>query len=560
MVKLGSTLPFSVLVPLGKTRPRVLSRLWGWLPLVALTLTACGEGGSPTATNPINDGISGTRVATPAGQSFSESEPGRGPIGRSLVASFVLSPEQLTAAATGEVRIQPEQLTLCVDCSGLSPGDPSDEGARGLGTYEAEDIALHLRIPQGIVEGQLQLDSRIEIDSTTPFINPGQGIRLTVRQAGMVLNDDRIEAAQTGDPLDFRATQITQGLSTSQSLSLGFDVLSPLEDRELHLEVQITSPIPNQALAAGQLALPPEGRMYAGTEGSVDRVARYESAVGQPPAWVYFEQQDGTFPVTTAQQLRQQGSVPYVRLLLPSDTETLAAISDGEQDEAWSAWLDAIQTIAAPVMVEVGQSSGDPEALRTAYRYVERLRQEKNVSNLTWVYHLDLALSTPDGDYPGDDMIGWINLNATVETTADGTWRSLRAQLDDLYPQATLLSSTKPILLTLQTTPTPQEAAGLDWVTAGLSDLAERRWPRIRGLTWAQGWDPSASSGLAEILAASIGQSAALLGRVQVSATGATTTIQPLDSASPTPSWNNTFSPAPTPDPFFETEDGEPIP
>ncbi|NJO85979.1 MAG: hypothetical protein HC818_04760 [Synechococcaceae cyanobacterium RM1_1_27] len=408
----------------------------------------------------------------------------------------------------------------------------------------------------------MQLDSRIEIDSTTPFLNPGQGIRLTVRRAGMVLDDDRIEATQTGDPLDFRATQITQGLSTSQSLSLGFDVLSPLADRELHLEVQITSPIPDQALPPGQLALPSEGQMYAGAEGAVDAVARYESAVGQPPAWVYFEhrwEQDPAFPVTTAQQLRQQGSVPYLRLLMPSDAETLAGIPDGEQDEAWSAWLEEIQTLAAPVMVEIGQSSGDPEALRTVYRHVERLRQEKNVSNLTWVYHLDPALPTSDGDYPGDDMIGWINLNATVETAADGTWRPLQEQLDNLYPQATILSSIKPILLTLQTSPPPQEDVGLAWVTAGLSDLSERRWPRIRGLTWAQGWDPSASSGLAETLAVSIGQSTALLGRVQVSSTDGTTTIQPLDLATPNPSWDGSFSPAPTPDPFFETEEGEPI-
>ncbi len=531
--------------------------LWGLLSMTAVGLGSCGgEGGSPTATNPISDGISGTRVATPPGQGFGGTERGRDPIPNNLLASFVISAEQW--AAGDEVRIRPEQLTLCVDCTGLSPGDPSDQGARGLGSYEPEDLTVVLRIPEGLSNGTLTLETRFEVDSTTQFINPGQGVRLTVRRAGMVLDQDRIDASSTGDPLDFRASQITQGISNTQPVTLMFDVLSPLEGRDLHLEILLTSPIPAQSLESGQLALPPEGRIYAGSQGSptVSTVEQYESAVGKPPAWVQFEQpwdQDPRFPQEAAQLLRQQGSAPYVRLILPPDPERLAGLTQEDQTEPWINWLEAIQALGAPVMVEIGQNNGDPELLRAVYRHLERLRQEQNILNLTWVYHLDPRAADPDGDYPGDAMISWINLKTAVETNPDGTWRSLSDQLDALYPVATQVSSTTPVMVTLKATPPTPEDPALEWVEGGLQTLIDRRWPRIRGLTW--GWDPPFSEGLATQLKATLGGSDAVLGRVRVSSGGSI--IQPLPSPTggfQTPDPGFTPFPGFTPDPFFETE------
>lgn len=520
-------------------------------------LGSCGDAGPTT----ISEGIPGTRVATPGGQSFGDVERGGDPAPRTLLGRFVLRVEQLERATTEEVRIQPTDITFCVDCSGLSPGDPSDAGARGLGTYETDNFALRLRIPE-ITSGQMQVDARIEVESTTQFISPGQGVRLQVRSASLKTTDpepDAIAASPVNRPLDYTSTQITQGLSNTQSFTLIFDTLAPLTERELHLEIELISPIPDQALEPGRLALPPEGQMYVGIEGSasLDTISRYETTTGSPPAWVRFESQGSTFPASAANTLRQQGSLPYIRLTLPSDTETLEAIRDGQQAEDWEAWLEAIRDIRAPVMVEIGQSNGDPSALRSAYRYLNTLRQQRNITNLTWAYHLDLGQADPDGDYPGDDMIDWLNLNMRVETNSDGTWRSLESHLDQLYPLASAVSATTPILVTLNSQSPQSEPEAIAWAEEGLPLLTGRRWPRIRALTWGSGWDPTRSPRFGEVFRATLTEADPVLNRVRVtSADGEVIqpiTGTPIPGSLPTAPINDPFL-SPSLEPIFEQE------
>ena len=133
------------------------------------------------------------------------------------------------------------------------------------------------------------------------------------------------------------------------------------------------------ARAAARLDVPPAGKLYQGlyldepakdhdpTEHDIRPadVARFENAIGKKAAWVFFSDnwfEDRAFPAATCAWIRDLGKVPYVRLMLRSDTEqqhaeklfTLANIIGGRFDDDLRAWARAAKAFGSPILIEWG--------------------------------------------------------------------------------------------------------------------------------------------------------------------------------------------------------------
>lgn len=540
-----------------------------WLGLSLLWLGGCG-GETPLTTNPISDGIPGRRVATPDTQGFAELGRGRQAQSKHLVASFLLDPDQVEAAASQEIRLAPREIALCLqNCTdpALEPAQiPAEEAADGLGTYTPDDWQLLLRfnLPERDPLGTVEMDVRVALNTQTQFLTPGSDVRLTLKAAYLQNSasapTQSVAARRISDPLDFDAKDITQGTSNTQTLSLTFETTTAFDPRYLRLEAVLTSPIPDDALLRGKIAVPPEGKLYHGVafpEGqpSPEQVQAYREQAGKAAAWVGFTQHwadQRSFPVETATWIRSAGAIPYLWLQLPQqapDPDTpeasslLEQILEGELDEEWKAWTEAVKTFASPIMVAVGpvdvENRAEATQRQALYQHVIRLVREQQVDNILWVYHPQVGSPEFAADFPGDTFIDWLGLSLAVEPPPSGEWPSLRDQLDQIYAQAAAVSPRKPILLATlgPTTPPDPSDAGLVWLQTAFQDLLDLRWPRLIGFSWLEsGWSVSASPELAAALTERIAESEQVLGQV---------ITQPSSSASPLPEAPATDTPDP---------------
>ncbi|MEN9223188.1 MAG: hypothetical protein Q6M04_12205 [Thermostichus sp. BF3_bins_97] len=192
--------------PRKRTKPTSLLGLGGVVILWVGLLGGCSD--DPVSTVPLDGTAVGTRTATPAGQTFSDVQPGRDPRTKHLWASFVLSPEQLQSAREAPITLNPQAILPCTDCDTIQwqPGSPPPTPAsRALGTYTPANLSLILRFHPG--ENQTRLSSRFELDTTTQLIHPGEGVRLTLQQALW----GELPLDPLPQPLDFTASQITRG-------------------------------------------------------------------------------------------------------------------------------------------------------------------------------------------------------------------------------------------------------------------------------------------------------------------------------------------------------------
>ncbi len=555
-------------------------RIGTLLGLSLLWLGGCG-GETPLTTNPISDGISGRRVATPDTQSFSELGRGRQSQSKHLVASFLLDPDQVEAAASQEIRIAPREISLCLqNCTdpALEPAQiPAEEAADGLGTYTPDDwqLLLGFDLPERDPLGTVEMDVRLQLNTQTQFLTPGSDVRLTLKAAYLQNSasapTQSVAARRISDPLDFSAKDITQGTSNTQTVSLTFETTTAFDPRYLRLEAVLTSPIPDDALLRGKIAVPPEGKLYHGVtfpEGqpSPEQVQAYREQAGKAAAWVGFTQNwadQRSFPVETATWIRSAGAIPYLWLQLPQQArdpdmpETpslLEQILEKQLDEEWKAWTEAVKTFASPIMVAVGpvevENRAEAAQRQALYQHVIRLVREQQVDNILWVYHPQVGSPEFAADFPGDTFIDWLGLSLAFEPPTPEEWPSLRDQLDQIYAQAAAVSPRKPILLATlgPTTPPDPSEPGLVWLQTAFQDLLDLRWPRLIGFSWLEsGWSVSASPELAAAFAESIAESEQVLGQV---------ITQTSSSASPLPEASATE----TPDPALSPPSAEPAP
>ncbi len=277
------------------------------------------------------------------------------------------------------------------------------------------------------------------------------------------------------------------------------------------------------------LTAPSEGRLYhgvfpGGRSGEEDDITpvdvqQYEDAVGRRVAWVYFSNnwyRDRAFPLETATWIRDQGAVPFVRLMLRSRPEqnvsepvfTLAAILAGDFDEDLEAWGREAASFGTPVIVEWGTevngswfswngvwnggASIGPARFRAAYRHIVRTICSQSASNVTWVFHVNsddvpaVSWNALDNYYPGDDAVDWVGVSvygALTPTVAE--WPIFADGMDAVVSRLAATAPDKPILV-LEfgvTTGNPRGDAAI-WADAALSDLVGGRWPEISGFSW----------------------------------------------------------------------------
>ncbi len=304
------------------------------------------------------------------------------------------------------------------------------------------------------------------------------------------------------------------------------------------LRIVLASAVASTAIAAEKLDLPPTGKLYQGlyfdepakghdpTEHDIKPadVARFETAVGSKIVWVFFSDnwfEDRAFPAATCAWIRGLGKVPYVRLMLRSDTEqlhaeklfTLANINAGKFDDDLRAWARGAKAFGAPILVEWGtEPNGNwfswngkwnggategPRRFVAAYRHIVDLMRSEGADNLQWVWHVnwfdepEAKWNRFENYYPGAAYCDWIALSAYGPLTPrdkDGT-ESFRFKMTTAYPRVTALAPGKPVIIAeFGCDEHHRTVDAAEWAKAALEDLFSGRWPAVIGFCW---WNES---------------------------------------------------------------------
>lgn len=304
----------------------------------------------------------------------------------------------------------------------------------------------------------------------------------------------------------------------------------------------------HEAARAGRKLLPPAQGVYHAafpfTDGAEDVVSREEvlafnRLAGRRVVWAQFSDNwfDGIeYPAAKAAAIWSvDRTIPYVRLLPRSDwTEgckrdnpyALARFLEGRFDAALRRYARDVEAAGIPIVVDFGvEMNGDwfpwsgacngggmttgygdpaaadgPERFRDTYRRIIDIFRAEGADDVTWMFHVD-AYNAPERTswntmrayYPGDAYIDWIGVSAYAAQSPGElrSWNpSLRAVLDDAYPELAKVSTTKPIALAEWGQ--IEHAGKPGWIRDGLRAVAAGSWPRIKAISyWHQSWDGS---------------------------------------------------------------------
>lgn len=297
---------------------------------------------------------------------------------------------------------------------------------------------------------------------------------------------------------------------------------------------------PVQPDPLSRVDVPPSGKLYhgvypGGITGDEDDITAaglnsYEQTVGKTAAWCFFSHQwfhGQAFPMATARWIRDAGSVPYVRLMMRSDSEeiargdpvySLARIIHGDFDPALTAWADSARSFGSPLIAEYGTemngqwfpwngvwNGGDstggygspdkpdgPERFVDAYRHIIRLCRERGATNVLWVFHVnddddpEEAWNRFENYYPGDEWIDWLAMSVYgVQHPDEPDWIEFRPAMDSVYARLARLAPGKPVVLVefgvANRNPHGDQAA---WADSALTDIVTGRWPGLIGFSW----------------------------------------------------------------------------
>ena len=359
-------------------------------------------------------------------------------------------------------------------------------------------------------------------------------------------------------------------------------------DIEEEIETDQDIPSVSASMPSGEtdIPLPPEGYLYhAAFPGGItdwgeeddmtpDDLHSYEKHAGKPIAWLYFSHnwfRDREFPFELASWIREDGSIPFIRLMLRSDAEqdhseplyTLDNILKGDFDDDLHAWAIAARDFGSPLLVEFGTEMngewfswngvwnggeeadeyGDPnipdgpEKFQDTYRHIIQITRDEGVENITWVFHID-ADDVPDDDwnrfenyYPGNEWIDWLGISIYgTSDPMDDECTTFRESMDATIPRLEALSAEKPIIaLEFAAAANNPYCDQADWAREALTDLISLRWPRVIGFAWwNENWqnddDPSHdtilriedSPGLADVFQELVGDQETVLGTIEI--------------------------------------------
>ena len=246
-------------------------------------------------------------------------------------------------------------------------------------------------------------------------------------------------------------------------------------------------------------------------------LAAYSRAVGRNVAWVYFSNNwyaSRAFPLATAQWIRDEGAIPYIRLMLRSSIETgkaeplftLEAIIQGKFDSDLRAWARTAAAFKTPLMVEYGtevngswfpwnaewnKKEAGADLFQKAYQHIIDLMRQEGANNILWGFHVD-AYDDPNTPwnrlelyYPGDDYIDFLGISAYgVQSPQDSSWASFTEAMDNVIPRLKTLAPQKPVFVVEFGSSLHPRLRASDWADEALSQMLAGRWPSVRGFSW----------------------------------------------------------------------------
>ena len=277
----------------------------------------------------------------------------------------------------------------------------------------------------------------------------------------------------------------------------------------------------------GKKIAPPEYGIYVGafpdmggTEDSVTfaRIKAFENMTGQKPVWVYFSNNwfgKIQFPVKEISIIKDFGSIPFIRLMPRSDFSenksdpvySLKKIADGKFDKELKVWANDAKNYGGPLMVEFGtemngnwfpwsgeQNGKNPKVFRDAYRHIINLFKEKDVVNITWVFHVNYD-SAPNEEwnnmsayYPGDEYIDWIGMSIYGAQNSKDEWINISEIFGDAYKALTEISNNKPLAIFEFGVVENERKA--EWIKAFFELMKTEKYSRIKGISyWHSNWE-----------------------------------------------------------------------
>lgn len=345
----------------------------------------------------------------------------------------------------------------------------------------------------------------------------------------------------------FIACDTTESFFDNEGDESENEIYTSLEEQPVDIQEEIesgqdfTSAPDSFPSGETDIPLPPEGYLYhAAFPGGItdwgeeddmtpDDLHSYEQLAGKSIAWLYFSHNwfnDREFPFEMASWIRDDGSIPFIRLMLRSDAEqdhsepvyTLDNILNGDFDDDLHAWAIAARDFGSPLLVEFGtevngewfswngiwngagetDDYGDPnipdgpEKFQNTYRHIIQITRDEGVENITWVFHID-ADDVPNDDwnrfenyYPGNEWIDWLGISIYgTSDPMDDDCTSFRESMDDAIPRLEALSPDKPIVvLEFAAAANNPYCDQVDWTREALTDLISLRWPRVIGFAW----------------------------------------------------------------------------
>lgn len=269
------------------------------------------------------------------------------------------------------------------------------------------------------------------------------------------------------------------------------------------------------SIALGVFA--PPGTTTGKEQVLLQEIREFREKSGKTPAIGVFSDEwmnDRKFPADDAKTVRNEGMIPYIRLMMRSSDRpyqqepvyTLHNIALGKFDGELRSWAREARVFGSPILIEYGTEVNQwnypwngywngykkgQGLFQEAYRHIIDIMREEGASNLIWIYHVN-AESQPIEEwnnitwyYPGDeycDLVA-ISLFGSKKPFETGT-KPFKDTLDTTIQTLKAGEIEKPVLLISGTDVQSRFIDPASFVTEMLSSLSNDVWPDVKALIW----------------------------------------------------------------------------
>lgn len=296
--------------------------------------------------------------------------------------------------------------------------------------------------------------------------------------------------------------------------------------------------------AVGKI-LPPESGCYVGALAAMEvteeepfitaeYLREFEMLSGKSIAiaWAAYVWEKDVSLKQCLDEVGRYGAVPVIELRpQPVFTDdpwyipdyALQKIIDGDFDHALSRNVaDVIKGYGKPVMISfAGEMNGDwysysgiyqgrdttsgfgdpskadgPERYAAAYRHIIELFRDREVNNVTWLFHANdisypqEAWNSIKAYYPGDEYIDWVGISLYGADSPDASWDSFDSRMNPIYSELRSLFPNKPLMLAeWGVGEWPEKGDKADWITEAFTTLQSKYTDIKCAIYWHERWE-----------------------------------------------------------------------